>query len=105
MCYLFAYTSFIFSCRRRHTSWPRDWSSDVCSSDLSGRLSDISSRRVMSIGAAIASALLVLIVSSAQFLPQQISFYLLPIGFFAINLVHTGIRIARKNYDVVISEG
>src|SRR5690625_7357 len=23
-----------FSGRRRHTSWPRDWSSDVCSSDL-----------------------------------------------------------------------
>src|SRR5437870_7325009 len=23
-----------FSCRRRHTRWPRDWSSDVCSSDL-----------------------------------------------------------------------
>src|SRR5690625_7885084 len=23
------------SSRRRHTSWPRDWSSDVCSSDLS----------------------------------------------------------------------
>src|SRR5439155_6476645 len=23
-----------FSCRRRHTTWPRDWSSDVCSSDL-----------------------------------------------------------------------
>src|SRR5437870_8136952 len=22
------------SSRRRHTSWPRDWSSDVCSSDL-----------------------------------------------------------------------
>src|SRR5207253_5555487 len=22
--------------RRRHTSWPRDWSSDVCSSDLGG---------------------------------------------------------------------
>src|SRR5439155_1580968 len=26
---------FFFSSRRRHTSWPRDWSSDVCSSDLS----------------------------------------------------------------------
>src|SRR5437660_4663611 len=25
---------FFFSCRRRHTRWPRDWSSDVCSSDL-----------------------------------------------------------------------
>src|SRR5690625_6457987 len=25
---------YLFSSRRRHTSWPRDWSSDVCSSDL-----------------------------------------------------------------------
>src|SRR5690625_6480738 len=28
------YIFFFFSSRRRHTSWPRDWSSDVCSSDL-----------------------------------------------------------------------
>src|SRR5439155_14910892 len=26
---------FFFSSRSRHTRWPRDWSSDVCSSDLS----------------------------------------------------------------------
>src|SRR5439155_9359416 len=33
--YLFFYlTFFFFSSRRRHTRWPRDWSSDVCSSDL-----------------------------------------------------------------------
>src|SRR5439155_15639098 len=25
---------FFFLSRRRHTRWPRDWSSDVCSSDL-----------------------------------------------------------------------
>src|SRR5271166_7085161 len=25
---------FFFSSRRRHTRWPRDWNSDVCSSDL-----------------------------------------------------------------------
>src|SRR5207253_6563091 len=25
---------FLFSSRRRHTRWPRDWSSDVWSSDL-----------------------------------------------------------------------
>src|SRR5439155_11008424 len=25
---------FFFSSRRRHTRWPRDWSSDVCTSDL-----------------------------------------------------------------------
>src|SRR5215208_3456681 len=28
---------FFFSSRRRHTRWPRDWSSDVCSSDLDRR--------------------------------------------------------------------
>src|SRR5439155_9215720 len=28
------YFYFFFSSRRRHTRWPRDWSSDVCSSDL-----------------------------------------------------------------------
>src|SRR5690625_5538117 len=26
--------SFFFASSRRHTRWPRDWSSDVCSSDL-----------------------------------------------------------------------
>src|SRR5439155_15739169 len=31
---LYVTTSFFFSSRRRHTRWPRDWSSDVCSSDL-----------------------------------------------------------------------
>src|SRR5439155_3454832 len=29
-----SHASFFFSSRRRHTRWPRDWSSDVCSSDL-----------------------------------------------------------------------
>src|SRR5690625_3546421 len=28
----------VFSSRRRHTRWPRDWSSDVCSSDLDSSL-------------------------------------------------------------------
>src|SRR5437870_5932548 len=32
---------FFFSSRRRHTRWPRDWSSDVCSSDLFGRPTDL----------------------------------------------------------------
>src|SRR5690625_6320147 len=27
-------SKIIFSIKRRHTRWPRDWSSDVCSSDL-----------------------------------------------------------------------
>src|SRR5207253_4133799 len=32
--YLYFFFFFFFSSRRRHTRWPRDWSSDVCSSDL-----------------------------------------------------------------------
>src|SRR5439155_3181821 len=36
---------FFFSSRRRHTSWPRDWSSDVCSSDLSYAAGGHESRR------------------------------------------------------------
>src|SRR5207253_5005066 len=31
---MFIFFFFFFSSRRRHTRWPRDWSSDVCSSDL-----------------------------------------------------------------------
>src|SRR5439155_13298389 len=34
LCSYFLSVCFFFSSRRRHTRWPRDWSSDVCSSDL-----------------------------------------------------------------------
>src|SRR5690625_8028027 len=37
---------FFFSSRRRHTRWPRDWSSDVCSSDLDRRRAEDLRRRV-----------------------------------------------------------
>src|SRR5207253_4080294 len=30
--------------RRRHTKWPRDWSSDVCSSDLNRKASVLTPR-------------------------------------------------------------
>src|SRR5205809_409430 len=36
VCELLAFV-FFFSSRRRHTRCSRDWSSDVCSSDLRGR--------------------------------------------------------------------
>src|SRR5437870_9344500 len=34
VCLCVSVVVFFFSSRRRHTRWPRDWSSDVCSSDL-----------------------------------------------------------------------
>src|ERR1041385_9231327 len=36
MCLLFFFFFFLFSSRRWHTRCSRDWSSDVCSSDLGG---------------------------------------------------------------------
>src|SRR5207249_8146932 len=36
---------FFFSSRRRHTSSKRDWSSDVCSSDLTDRDASLSGSR------------------------------------------------------------
>src|SRR5207253_3624803 len=33
-----------FSSRRRHTRWPRDWSSDVCSSDLGSSMTMLANR-------------------------------------------------------------
>src|SRR5690625_2028372 len=35
---------YSLSSRGRHTSWPRDWSSDVCSSDLPPRSRKVSAR-------------------------------------------------------------
>src|SRR2546428_6865056 len=48
---------FFFSSRRRHTRSDRDWSSDVCSSDLH-------ERRYLVIGSAIAALM-------QSFVPQQ----------------------------------
>ena len=40
-CFFFFSSGFFFSSRRRHTRLVRDWSSDVCSSDLPmGRLGE-----------------------------------------------------------------
>src|SRR5437870_10164248 len=44
---LFCFFFFFFSSRRRHTRWPRDWSSDVCSSDLNRRVLVVVSKVVL----------------------------------------------------------
>src|SRR5579883_2924487 len=38
---IFFFFFFFFSSRRRHTRFSRDWSSDVCSSDLGGHVADV----------------------------------------------------------------
>src|SRR5690625_5717247 len=60
---------FFFSSRRRHTRWPRDWSSDVCSSDL-GRSPRMGSAKAgsMIVAAADARNLIPLI---QEFVPER----------------------------------
>src|SRR5690625_6381139 len=43
------YSFFFFSSRRRHTRWPRDWSSDVCSSDLELLISEVIQKAVITV--------------------------------------------------------
>src|SRR5436309_11647869 len=47
LCFVFFF--FFFSSRRRHTRFSRDWSSDVCSSDLStlGACDDVRAPRAL----------------------------------------------------------
>src|SRR5690606_8057816 len=63
---------FFFSSRRRHTRFSRDWSSDVCSSDLNnprylpGILLQPAPRATADLGEALAGAEIVLAVTPAQ---------------------------------------
>src|SRR5215469_4879466 len=41
LCIFFFFVFFFFSSRRRHTRSLRDWSSDVCSSDLARGVADL----------------------------------------------------------------
>lgn len=76
---------------------------------LSGRLADRSSRRLMTFGAAIASAIvltLVLMVSSPGFSGETAWGSAVFIGaYFLLTLTHTGIRVARKTYLIDMAEG
>src|SRR5690606_39398443 len=62
---------FFFSSRRRHTRFSRDWSSDVCSSDLHGRASLSQVARLKEAADAIVDATLRLLRTAQALLPEQ----------------------------------
>lgn len=72
---------------------------------VSGMLSDRSSKNVMAGGAAVAAALLLGIVAAATWLPAGVNQWVMSAGFFAVNVAHTAIRVARKTYVVDMAEG
>lgn len=76
---------------------------------LFGRLADRSSRRLMSVGAGVASAIIVVTVIVAAlpgFTGEGWAGTLVFIGsYFLLTLMHTGVRVARKTYIVDMAEG
>ncbi len=74
-----------------------------------GRLADRSSKRLMSAGAAFASAVIVLLVVAVNVLRVEegsVLAYLLFVGsYFLLTLTHTGVRVGRKTYVVDMAEG
>nr|WP_311342461.1 MFS transporter [Corynebacterium riegelii] len=72
---------------------------------ISGLWSDRSSKLTMAWGAGVASVVLVLLVLSASVLPDSVNVWVMPLGFFLVNLAHTSVRVSRKTYLVDMAEG
>ncbi|MBE7325618.1 MFS transporter [Nocardioides sp. Y6] len=76
---------------------------------LFGRMADRSSRRLMSLGAGVASAVVLALVATTTLLDVE---RLGPVGdltfvvaYFLLTLMHTGVRVGRKTYVVDMAEG
>lgn len=70
---------------------------------VSGILADKSSRNTMAYGALATSIALLAIVGLSY--AESIAAWALPVGFFVVTLIHTGVRVARKTYVVDMGEG
>ena len=69
---------------------------------FSGKLADKSSKNAMSIGAAVSSAIILVTLVAVHLGPDEVAPWILPTAFFALNLAHITIRVARKTYIVDI---
>lgn len=72
---------------------------------VSGKLSDVSSRNVMSYGSLIASVVLLATVAASYVLSGTVLVLLLGVSFFLVSLAHVAVRVARKTYVVDMAEG
>lgn len=72
---------------------------------ISGIWSDKSSKTTMAWAAAVASISLLLLVASANLLPAAANAWIMPLGFFVVNLAHTAVRVSRKTYLVDMADG
>lgn len=72
---------------------------------ISGVWSDRSSKSTMAWAAGVASTVLVLLVVSARVCSDGVNAWVMPLGFFLVNLAHTAVRVSRKTYLVDMAEG
>lgn len=73
-----------------------------------GRWADRSSRSLMSVGAAVASVVVVALVAAVTFVDVADSVWgdaLFVVAYFVLTLMHTGVRVGRKTYVVDLAEG
>ena len=74
-----------------------------------GRFADASSKRLMNIGAAVASTIIVatILIASIPALTDQHTLIsvVFVVAYFLITLMHTGVRVGRKTYVVDMAEG
>ena len=72
---------------------------------VSGKLSDRSSKSTMAWAAGVASTVIVALVLSARLAPAGVNVWVMPLGFFLVNLAHTAVRVSRKTYLVDMADG
>lgn len=72
---------------------------------FSGLWSDRSSKRTMAWAAGIASTVIVALVLSARAFGPGVNAWVMPLGFFLVNLAHTAVRVSRKTYLVDMAAG
>ena len=72
---------------------------------ISGKFSDRSSKSTMAWAAGIASTVIVALVLSARMAPSGVNAWVMPLGFFLVNLAHTAVRVSRKTYLVDMADG
>ena len=72
---------------------------------VSGKFSDRSSKSTMAWAAGVASTVIVALVASARLAPSAVNAWVMPLGFFLVNLAHTAVRVSRKTYLVDMADG
>src|SRR5690625_930596 len=92
---------FFFSSRRRHTRWPRDWSSDVCSSDLFSSVEQSSPLQLTSAGIRYYKLANQTVVNAVQFKPvYPVAFQ--EHGIARIGDLHLLHHCAHNNFTVLV---